>query len=162
MKVTGRIVFAMLAIAVAALTGGESSDDGDGGYWKTEESSSSSAASTSTADATASTTGTAESGAASSDSEADPTGAEDAVPFGALKWNYGHFNGSHAAKTSASIGGLRTTSTTLYYSWTGNTLSSWGLKDGDAVSLACFFVKRNDGMVVSSSMTGLRPAGLVK
>lgn len=72
-------------------------------------------------------------------------GAADQVSFGALTWTYGGFNGSRAAKTSASIGGLSMSGNKLSYSWTGDTLASWGLADGDAKALACLFVKRSDG-----------------
>lgn len=33
----------------------------------------------------------------------------------------------------------------MSYRWTGPTLRSWGLSDGNAGALACFFVQRADG-----------------
>lgn len=74
-----------------------------------------------------------------------PAGAGDAVSFGSLKWAYGGVNGAGAAKTSASIGGLRMSAGSLSYSWTGPTLASWGLGDNQIGAYACLFVQKSDG-----------------
>lgn len=111
-------------------------------------------------------TSDAKTAAAPSESSPAPSsgGAGDQVPFGALKWTYGGFNGSRAAKTSASIGGLHMSGNSLSYSWTGDTLASWGLADGAADALACLFVQKADGSWVGGKFdwisTNRRSRGL--
>ncbi len=156
---------ALMVLAVF-FAGCESSDSGvTTSYWsekgqsdKNEPAASASASTPSQATASSNSKAAAKASApqsapaaknATAPSESPPApssgGAADQVSFGALKWTYGGFNGSRAAKTSASIGGLSMSGNKLSYSWTGDTLASWGLADGDAKALACLFVKRSDG-----------------
>ncbi|MBR0056238.1 MAG: hypothetical protein IJP66_02815 [Kiritimatiellae bacterium] len=134
---------ATAAIALAALLAGcESSDDSSGSYWTTENKSSSAQATASTTTGETKQTTASETSATSVDGE---VGAADQVPFGSLSWSYGGVNGAKAAKTTASISGLSAGSQTMSYRWTGDTLRTWGLSDGNAGALACFFVQRSDG-----------------
>ena len=134
---------ATAAIALAALLAGcESSDDSSGSYWTTENKSSSAQATASTTTGETKQTTASETSATSVDGE---VGAADQVPFGSLSWSYGGVNGAKAAKTTASISGLSAGSQTMSYRWAGDTLRTWGLSDGNAGALACFFVQRSDG-----------------
>lgn len=112
--------------------GCESSDDG-GSYWETKSSNSQKS------------TETASSSSAEQNSIENVGGAADELSFHALRWTKGGINASGAVKTTVSIGGLRTTKNDLYYSWVGDTLSSWGIGYGNADAVACFFVQQRDG-----------------
>lgn len=116
MKYTRLVVMASL-VASLALVGCES-DDIDGNVWQGE---SSEPSSSTTADA-----------------------AGDAVAFSSLNWSFGGFDGSKAAISSASIGNLSIAGNKMTYSWTGDTLATWGLGDHEAGALCCLFVKRSD------------------
>ncbi len=74
----------------------------------------------------------------------DPATA-DAVAFADLRWSFGGFNGAQAALDAPRIAALKLSASGLSYSWAGADLSAWGLADGDAGALACFFVRRSDG-----------------
>lgn len=71
----------------------------------------------------------------------------DALDFAALQWEFGGVDGSKAKLDSPRLSGLKAGSKTISYKWEKG-LSGWGLADGDAGALACFFVEREDGSVV--------------
>lgn len=71
----------------------------------------------------------------------------DAVDFSRLQWEFGGVDGSRAALSSPRLSGLHAGASSISYKWeTG--LSGWGLSNGDAGALACFFVERKDGSIV--------------
>lgn len=139
-----------IAMSAAMLAGCESSDDHAGDYWTTETkskpaaSTSSGTSSKPSSSSSSSSSGSRESSGSSSESAATE-GAADQVPFGSLHWKFGGVNGARAKKTSASIGGLSVGARSLSYRWTGPTLRSWGLSDGNPGAYACFFVMKADG-----------------
>ena len=142
-----------IAMSSAMLCGCESSDDHAGDYWTTESKAKPSAGasagtstkpSSSSGSRSSSSSGSGQSSGSDSGS-ATAEGAADQVPFGSLHWKFGGVNGARANKTSASIGGLSVGAHSLSYRWTGPTLRSWGLSDGNAGAYACFFVMKADG-----------------
>lgn len=134
------IMPAIAAVAVALLTGCESADDASGDYWKEKAKKASGSTSASTT-----TTSSSQASATSAADEVEPGGGADEVNFFSLNWEFGGINCGRAAKTSATISGLTANSQMMTYRWAGDTLRSWGLSDGDASALACFFVQRSDG-----------------
>ena len=73
--------------------------------------------------------------------------AVDAVDFASLKWAFGGVDGSGAALSSPRLSGLKARGESISYHWDAG-LSGWGLADGDAGALACFFVERENGEIV--------------
>jgi hypothetical protein len=137
-----------VAIASALFAGCESSDDSSGDYWNTKTKGGNSSTTTTTTTTPTTTTSTAKeesAPAAQASGDAAVGGAADQADPGAFSWRYGGFNGRGAAKTSVSIGGLRMSSTSLSYSWTGDTLAAWGLSDDNAGAIACLFLQHEDG-----------------
>jgi hypothetical protein len=75
--------------------------------------------------------------------------AEDAVPFSALQWSYGGWNGSGAKfDGSAVIGGLSVSNSGMSYSWKSGGCESIGAGGGGDYSqtMACLFQKESDGV----------------
>ena len=85
---------------------------------------------------------------APADDEAEEPAADvDAIDFASLQWKFGGFDGAKAKLDSPRLSGLKAGSKSISYKWeTG--LSCWGLSNGDAGALACFFVEREDDSVV--------------
>lgn len=111
--------------AILALVGCESSNDIDGNVWQGVSSNTS--------------------GETTNTDSSTTTATVDAVAFSSLNWSYGGFNGSAAALSSARIGNFNISGNKMTYSWTGDTLSSWGLGNDQADALCCLFVKKADG-----------------
>ncbi len=68
----------------------------------------------------------------------------DQAPFGSFRWSYGGFNGSGATHSGVNLSGLKISKGGFSFQYDNN-LSAWGLSNGDASALACFFVQKSDG-----------------
>lgn len=151
-NLAGMATAAMVAAIATLLAGCESSDDSSGDYWSTKspKAPSQAPAQTQTQTTTQSSSSSApahvEEGPAATASE-DGVGAEDQVPFGSLSWTYGGFRGSAAAKTSASISGLRASAGSMSYHWSSGGCETLGASSRDDYNstIACFFVQKEDG-----------------
>lgn len=71
----------------------------------------------------------------------------DAAEFSSLQWKFGGVDGSKARLDSPRLSGLKAGGESISFKWESG-LSAWGLADGDAGALACWFVEREDGSIV--------------
>lgn len=154
----------LLSIAIAAIimvAGCEKAENSaiswNTGEDKTESSSSSSTdkkptsstdkdSSSSTDKDSSSSTDKDSSSSTDKDSVSSGSAGSDAVPYSSLVWKFANVNASGAKLTSAKISNLKISKGGLTYSWAGDTLSSWGISNGDHTkAYACLFVKKSDG-----------------
>jgi hypothetical protein len=68
----------------------------------------------------------------------------DTVPFGALRWKFGNFNGARAKLSSPRLANLKCSNNTLTYKWVTG-MAGWGLSGGNAGAVAAAFVQKSDG-----------------
>jgi len=79
------------------------------------------------------------------DSQPTAQDAVDEVAFSSLKWTCGGFKGGGANLSTPRIANLKVKGTSgLSLKWLVG-MADWGLSDGDAGALACFFCERADG-----------------
>ncbi len=84
------------------------------------------------------------SGVSASGAASDGALNGDEVAFGLLNWSYGGVDGSHATQAGVTIANLSVSGDGLAFQYVSD-LSAWGLSNGSAGAIACFFVQRMDG-----------------